>query len=117
MTDYARYPEVEFVYEIEKTVEIHLQSGRVFRLEVVHVVKGTAPPDHYNVRYYERQTRYIAPNGNISADRVPHSTEFYIWVPDSLPWINRPNVESALSQALGYLAERRNNAAPVVTGD
>jgi len=97
------------VYEIERTVEIHLTGGKTFRLEVARCVKGTADV-HYVVWYYEQHTRHIALNGTISAESVPHSTPYCIWVPDNhLPWVNQPSADLALSQAIDWLAERRSN--------
>jgi hypothetical protein len=108
LPDYAN-DAFSYVYEIEKCVEIHLMKGRIYRLEIVRCAKGTADA-HYAVRYYERHTRYIAPDGSISTETVPLSTPYYIWVSDhAMPWVNQHSVEAALSQALEWLSEQRNN--------
>ena len=108
MDDYSSSA-VTCAYEIDRTVEVHLASDRVFRLEVVKAVKGCSTV-HYDVRYYERQTLYKAPNGVISTEPVVSATQFHVWVPDvNLPWVNQDSAEAALAQDLRWLAERRNN--------
>ena len=100
---------LSYVYEVVRTVEFVLASDRVFRLEVVHCVKGTAHA-HYAVNYYEQKSLYKAQDGTISPRSTQMATEFYVWVPDrNLPWVNQPSAEAALSQALAWLCERRNN--------
>ena len=100
---------ISYVYEIVKTVEFHLASDRTFRLEVVKVEKGTSAP-HFAVRYYERDTLYKTAGGTISSEPGASTIRFDVWVPDvNLPWVNQGTAEAALSQALGWLAERRNN--------
>ena len=98
------------VYEIEKTVEIHLRKGRIYRLEVVRCMKGYSDV-HYAVWYYQRETRYVAPNGSISTESVPLSIPYHIWVPEHALPVNRHSADVALSQAIDWLAEHRNNEA------
>jgi hypothetical protein len=106
MADYSD-PAITEAYEIEKTVEVHLASNRVYRIEAMRRVKGRVS---YDVRYYERQMLYKTPKGDIVTDSVPLATPFYVWVPDSsMPPVDRHSAESALDQASGWLAERRNN--------
>jgi hypothetical protein len=102
-----------YVYEIEKTVELHLMKGGIYRLEVVRCMKGTSDV-HYAVRCFERLTRYIAPNGTIGTESVPLAIPYYIWVPGhSLPWVNQHSADAALCQAVDWLAEHRNNDSPL----
>jgi len=99
---------ISYVYEIVKTVEVALACNRTFRLEVVKVEKG-ANID-FDVHYYERQTLYKAPDGTITANPITSAPDFYVWVPDDdLPSVNQKSSETALQQALNWLAERRNN--------
>lgn len=96
------------VYDIEKTVEIHLMRGPIYRLEVVRRMKGTADVQ-YDVRYYEQQTFYRAPDGTIGTESVSKATDFHVWFPDrNFPWMHERTPEGALSQAVSWLAERRN---------
>jgi hypothetical protein len=99
---------ISYVYEIVKTVEFVLASNRTFRLEVVKAAKGTATV-HFDVHYYERQTLYKGADGTISTKSTTGASEFYVWVPDDLPWVNQESPDAALQQALDWLAERRNN--------
>lgn len=69
------------VHETEKIIEISLKKGGTCRLEVVRRAKGGADV-RYDVRVYGQRTRYIAPNGAITAESVPLSMPYYIWVPD-----------------------------------
>jgi hypothetical protein len=98
-------PTIIEAWEIERTVEIHLASNRIFRLEILRAENGIKKP-HYSVRYYERHTLYKAPDGTISTESI----QFNVWVrDDNMPGVNMPSAEAALSQALEFLVERRNN--------
>jgi hypothetical protein len=108
MSDYSDAA-ITYAYEIERTVEIHLASNRIFRLEVVRAEKGYNGP-YYLVRYYERQTLYRASTGTISTEPIEAAIQFHVWVQDvSLPAIHQDMAEAALSQALGFLTAQRNN--------
>jgi hypothetical protein len=108
MDDYSDSA-ISYAYEIDRTVEVHLASDRIFRLEVVKAEKGCSTV-HYCVWYYERETLYKAPNGSISTEPIPSATQFHVWVPDiNLSAVNQDSPEAALAQALRWLAERRNN--------
>ena len=100
------------VYEIVRTVEIVLASGRTFRLEVVKTEKGLSVPP-YHVVAYERLTLYRAGDGSITSDSmVPRTVRFHVWMRDlELPsyTFHRDTPEGALSVALNLLSERRNN--------
>ena len=99
-------------YEIERTVEIHLESKRTFRLEVRRLVKG-ANVEPYSVVAYERMKLYRMPDGAISPDSmIPNAVPFHVWVRDlNLQTYNyyRSTPEDALSVALELLVEHRNN--------
>ena len=99
-------------YEIERTVEIRLQSERTFRLEIRRMLKG-ANVDPYSAVAYERMALYRTPDGMISPDSmIPNAVKFHVWVRDLNPQTYsyyRSTPEDALSVALELLAEQRNN--------
>jgi hypothetical protein len=76
---------------------------------VVRCAKGTSK-EHYEVRYYERQTLQKKADGLISAEPIAGAAHFDVWVPDvKLPSVDQPTAEAALSRAMRWLVERRNN--------
>ncbi len=99
-------------YEIERTVEIRLQSKRTFRLEIRRMVKG-ANVEPYSVMALERMTLYRTPEGTIRPDStMPNTVPFHVWVRDlNLQTYSyyRSTPEDALSVALELLVENRNN--------
>jgi hypothetical protein len=99
-------------YEIERTVEIRLQSRRTFRLEVRRMVKG-ADVEPYSVMAYERMTLYRTPDGAITPDAaMPNAVPFHVWVRDlNLQTYShhQSTPEDALSVALELLVEHRNS--------
>ena len=105
-------PGIIEVHEIVKRVEFILASGRTFLIQVEHSLKGTAH-SHYGVRYFERHMLYRRQDGTVTAEGVAAAPDFDIWVADrNLPWISQDSADAALSQALGFLVERRNNENP-----
>lgn len=112
MTDYND-PAISYAYEIEKTVEIHLASNRVFRLEIQRAVKEYNKV-HYRVAYYERQSLYRTIEGKKPGDLRPDNQlydqiEYHVWVEDtSLPWVNQETAEAALARDIALLIEGRN---------
>ena len=99
-------------YEIERTIEIRLQSKRTFRLEVRRMVKG-ANVEPYSVVAYERMKLYRATDGTISPDStLPNAIPFHVWVRDlNLQTYSyyRSTPEDALSVALELLVAHRND--------
>jgi hypothetical protein len=103
-------PAITEVYEVVKTIEVHLASNRVFRLEALLIADNPDAPE-YSVRYYERQTLYKAKNapGGVSTQQSPEASEVHVWVPDQLPWVRNRTADGALQQALGFVTDRRDN--------
>lgn len=108
MIDYEKFPEIVGAAEIEKVVEIELEKGPTYRIEVIHVRKGNL--QEYSVNYYERM-RLFWKDGALVPEDTPGAISLLAWIPDpQLPYVDQCNPDVALHQALQNLSERRNNA-------
>lgn len=103
-----RYKEnLNEVYEIVKTVEVVTKQRGIIRIEILkNYTKGECSGSNsYVARYWERVTTHLQPTYPGKEGKLPISpTDTQIlWAVD-YPWVDTSDPDSALSQALGFIA-------------
>jgi hypothetical protein len=95
------------VYEVVKTIEVVTKQKRTIRIEILKdYTKGEQPrPISYRARYWERVTTHLEPTYPGKEGKLPQSpTDAQILWDIAYPWVDAPDPNSALSQALGFVA-------------
>lgn len=96
------------IYEIVRTVEVVTKQRRIIRVEILKdYTRGERPrPITYKARYWESVTTNLKPTYPGEEGKLPISpTDTQIWWAVSYPEVHDcPDADSALSQALGFIA-------------
>jgi len=95
------------VYEVVRTVEVVTSQRRTIRIEILkNYTKGErSGSSSYIARYWERITTHLQPSYPKEEGKFTKSpADGQILWDVAYPWVDAPDPDSALAQALGFVA-------------